>query len=221
MHKTKIILAFAIITTIIGVLGYQNHKLTKVLEKQINSLQVPRFIISDEPEKIKNTLTTAHPYLKVWGPDVLYYWSGVIYDQSEKRRIDWRIIAAKIFCESGFTPGAMSNQDAIGISQVLESTAKPISKKLGMTYTTGVTLRNDLSCMIIGIDYLDTNIKREKSIKNGLKSYYAGPGWRKNVNKKDEINDYARNVINEARFLRGVYERLYPGQESFLLGFGD
>jgi hypothetical protein len=221
MHKTKIILEVAIVAIIIGVLGVYNYKLGQALEKQINSLQVPRFIISDEPEKIKMTLLTAHPYLKVWGPDVLYYWSGVIYDQSEKRRLDWRIIAAKIFCESGFTPDAMSNQNALGISQILESTAKPISKRLGMTYTPGITLHNDLSCMIIGIEYLDENIKKEKSIRKGLMCYYAGPEWRKNISKKDEINDYASNVIGEAYNLRKVYERLYPGNESFFLGFRD
>lgn len=221
MHKTKIFLEIAIVAIIIGVLGFHNYKLSHALKQQIRSLQAPRFIVSEEPERIKETLLSAHPYLKVWGPDVIYYWSGVIYDQSQKRRIDWRVVAAKIFCESGFTPDAMSETNAMGISQVLESTGKPISKRLGMTYTPGVTLKNDLSCMIIGIQYLDENIKREKSLRNGLKSYYGGPQWRKNKKDKEVIDDYAENVINEAHFLRRVYERLYPGQESFLLGQGD
>ena len=191
-----------------------------IFNKKFNQLQVPKFIVSEEPNKIKETLLSAHPYLKVWGPDVLYYWSGIIYDQAEKRHIDWKIIAAKIFCESGFVPDALSDMGAVGMSQVLESTAKPISKRLGMTYTPDVTLKNDVSCMLIGIQYLDENIKRERSISNGLKSYYAGAGWRQNK-KKGPINDYADNVITEAKFLGRVYKRLYPSEESFLLGQGN
>lgn len=216
MHKTKIILEIAIVAIIIGVLGFQNFRLSHALKRQIESLQVTKYIVSDEPERIKTTLLKCYPYLKVWGPDVIYYWSGIIYDQCDKRRIDWRVVCAKIHCESGFNPKAISEMGAKGIAQTLDSTAAVTGRKLGITFIPNVTQMNDVAGMIIGIQYLDQNIKREKSIENGLKSYYAGSGWRKNPNQ-GPINDYAKNVIREANLLKNMYERLYPGQESFIL----
>ena len=216
MHKTKIILEVAVIAIIIGVLGFQNYRLSKTLRLQIESLQVPKYIASDEPERIKKTLLKTYPYLSIWGPDVLYYWSGIIYDQCEQRHIDWRVICAKIHCESEFNPKAVSEMNAKGIAQTLDSTAAVTGRKLGITFIPNATQMNDVAGMLIGIQYLDQNIKREKSIENGLKSYYAGSGWRKNK-KQGPINEYARNVITEARRINSTYNRLYPGQENYFL----
>ena len=216
MHKTKIILEIAVIAIIIGVLGIQNYRLTRALKRQIESLQVTKYIVSDEPERIKQTLLRTYPYIKMWGPDVLYYWSGIIYDQCDKRHIDWRVVCAKIHCESGFNPKAISDMDAKGMSQLLDSTAVATGKKLGITYVPGVTLWNDVSCMILGMEYLDQGIKKEKSIENGLKCYYAGKGWRKNKNQRS-INEYAKNLLDEARRISENYKKLYPEQESYFL----
>jgi hypothetical protein len=216
MHKTKIILEVAIIAIIIGVLGFQNFRLSHALKRQIGSLQVTKYIVSDEPERIQQTLLKTYPYLKVWGPDVVYYWSGIIYDQCDKRKIDWRVVCAKIHCESGFNPKAISDMGAKGIAQTLDSTAAVTGRKLGITFIPNVTQMNDVAGMIIGIQYLDQNIKREKSLENGLKSYYAGGGWRKNP-KQGPINEYATNVLTEARRLDATYKRMYPQSEGYFL----
>ena len=186
------------------------------LRDGVDRLQVNKITTSPEPERIKTTLWNVFPHIRIWGPDVVYYWSCIIYDQCERRGLDWRVIAADINCESGFNPKAISEADAKGMAQTLDSTSVALCRKLGITFIVGVTTSNDVSSMLIGIQYLDDGIKREKDITNGLKSYYGGPGWRRNPNQR-AIDDYANTVIGDANRLGEYYDRTYSPKKHFLL----
>ncbi|HLD91431.1 MAG TPA: transglycosylase SLT domain-containing protein [Patescibacteria group bacterium] len=209
-------LTILIILAIILCINFMTNLGLLQIRGQIIELQIPKYVVSKEPERISTTLIKTYPYLKIWGPDVIFYWSGIIYDQCEKRRIDWRVVCAKIHCESGFNPKAISEMEAKGIAQVLDSTASAICRRTAMTFIPDVTLMNDVAGMLIGINYLDQGIKKEQSIEKGLKYYYAGPGWRKNI-KQGPINDYAKTVLSEVNRIGKVYEELYPVEKSFFL----
>lgn len=202
-----LVIAFFIIVTKI--------ELSK-LKDGIDNLQVSKITTSPEPERIKNTLWNVFPHIRIWGPKVVYYWSCIIYDQCEERGLDWRVVCGDINAESDFNPKAISEMNAKGMLQILDSTSVALCRKLGISFIAGVTPCNDISSMLIGIQYLDDGIKREKDITNGLKSYYAGPGWRRNPNQR-AIDDYANTVIGDANRLGEFYDRTYSPKKRFLL----
>lgn len=181
-----------------------------------NINKIDTITISKEPQRIANTLYKCYPAIRIWGNDVIYYWSLIIHDQAQKRELEWSIICAKIHCESGFNPKAISNMNAKGISQMLDSTAVMVGRKIGMTYVPGITLWNDVSAMLLGIEYLDQGIKKEKSIKNGLRCYYAGSGWRKNKNQ-EAIDEYVQTLMTEKKKLDEVYHTIVKMEQDTLI----
>ena len=207
MQKSTKIMVIALIVSIIGSGYFIGHSIFSI-KKEIRELQAPRFVVSKEPPKIAATLIKTFPYLNMWGPDVIFYWSCVIYDQAQKKNMDWALICAKIHCESGFNPLAESNMHAKGMAQTLDSTGAFLSRKMGIIYVPSLTPYNDIASMLMGIEYLHMGLVQEHNNEsNGLKCYYAGGGWRKNANQK-AIEEYSKNVLTEANRLRDNYSRI-------------
>ena len=101
---------------------------------------------------------------------------------AEEHGFDWRVIAAQAYQESGFDPDAVSRSGAIGLMQLLPSTAKDM----------GVTdLRDPEQNLLAGVRYMDwlrrnyfgdPELPPEIATDLALAAYNAGPGrvkrWR-------------------------------------------
>lgn len=217
MHKTSFIVGIAFTLFSVGTIFFIERESNKI-ETQIAGIEQPRFVVSKEPTRIANTLLSTYPYLKMWGPDVLYYWSCIIYDQCQRYGMPWELVVAKINCESGFNPKAISEMNAKGIAQMLDSTGAMTARELGITFVPGVTLYNDVSAMIMGIRYLYKGYKSENYDEdNTFKCYYGGLNWRKKRPGEDnakfqarqnKINIYAENVTEEVKRIRRHYRRI-------------
>jgi hypothetical protein len=130
-----------------------------------------------------------------------HYYSIIYDDFSKKYGIPWEIYPATIRIESNFGVASKSNKGAKGIAQVMDSTAAPIAKKLGIDYDDN-TLWNDILCQIIGFTYLSEAIKKT-NIEDGLRTYFGGPGFDKG---RKDIGQYRTTVEREYKVLQYVYK---------------
>lgn len=128
-------------------------------------------------------------------------------------RIDRALVLAFVRQESGFNPGAKSPAGAVGLMQLLPSTASFISRAAGK----GPTVRNALyrpeTNLMLGQRYLE-HLLEDESINGNLlmmvASYNWGPGnvsrWMKKVDVKDDPLLFLESI--PAPETRGFVERV-------------
>lgn len=137
---------------------------------------------------------------------------------AKEYNIDELLIYSIIKAESNFNEKANSNVNAIGLMQIMESTANEISIKIDMKEINKEQLYNPEINIKFGCYYLSTLIKKYDNIGLALAAYNAGMGrvdeWiEKNIIKIDgsnlenipfkETNMYVRKVLNNYK----IYKR--------------
>jgi len=116
---------------------------------------------------------------------------------AKARGLDPRLLAGLVQVESNFRPGAVSSAGAIGLTQLMPSTAAEL----------GVNPRDPMQNLLGGAKYLRRMIDMFGGVEAGLRAYNQGPG-------------------NQQRFPGGVTgeARSYPGKvlaAAKRLGFGN
>jgi soluble lytic murein transglycosylase len=125
-------------------------------------------------------------------------------------------VMAIIQTESGFAPWARSSRGAVGLMQLLPSTANDIAPEIGMKPVTAEELRNPDINVRLGVYYLS---KLERMFPDDrtalLSAYNAGPGitqqWRKGKPVLDlediaypETRQFVLRVERSYRFLKTI-----------------
>ncbi len=148
-------------------------------------------------------------------------YSEYVYSYSSKHGLDSLLIFAIIKAESNFKPNSISNSNAKGLMQLMESTASEIASKLEIEYKENESIYDPETNIMIGTAYF----KELLDIYNGnqllaMTAYNAGIGnvdkWINNgIIKKDgsdienipfkETNNYVRKIIRDYR----IYQELY------------
>lgn len=95
-----------------------------------------------------------------------------IESASEQFGIDRAIIYSVINVESGFSKNAKSSRGAIGLMQVMPSTADEVAKKCNLGE---YDLFDESDNITIGTCYLATLLSRFEDLKVALCAYNAGP----------------------------------------------
>jgi len=114
-------------------------------------------------------------------------YSNIINEAAIKYGLDPAILAGLIKTESGFDPNARSTAGAVGLTQLMPSTAKEL----------GVTNRNDPYQSIMGgAKYLSQQIKKFNSVELGIRAYFWGPG---NVSAGKGNSTYQNTVLSNAK----------------------
>lgn len=146
-------------------------------------------------------------------------YSEYVEKYSEEYNVDSLLIYAIIKAESNFKPDVTSKSNAIGLMQLMNTTAEDTAKKLGMEYNQEL-LKNPETNIQIGTKYFSTLNEKYKNIPVALTAYNAGSGnvdkWiGENIIAKDgtdaenipyrETNNYVRKILRDY----AIYEKIY------------
>ncbi len=147
----------------------------------------------------------------------------VISIYGEKYEVEENLIFAVIKAESNFDKNAVSNRNAIGLMQIMESTAKEVANKYGIDVQKEDMkghLADVYTNIEIGTCYLSSLIQKYGNKEVALAAYNAGTGtvdsWiEKGIIAKDgsnienipykETNNYVRKILRDYK----IYEDLY------------
>lgn len=141
---------------------------------------------------------------------------------SQEYRVDENLVYAVIKAESNFNPNAKSNKNAIGLMQIVESTAKEICKKVNIQLIDD-ELEDELIKPEININlgtkYLSILIEKYQNIEVAITAYNAGIGtvdnWiEKGIIKADgsdienipykETNNYVRKILRDYKIYNNL-----------------
>lgn len=148
-------------------------------------------------------------------------YSEYVYKYAKEYEVDPILIFAIIKAESNFNPNVVSQSNAIGLMQLIESTAEEIARKQEIKFVEGETLFNPEQNIMLGTKYFSNLMKEYKNNHLlALTAYNAGIGnvkrWiEQGIIKEDgsdienipykETNNYVRKIIRDYK----LYEKLY------------
>lgn len=136
---------------------------------------------------------------------------NVLRRESRKNAIDPAWVAAQTRAESAFMPRARSPANAMGLMQLLPSTAAMTAKRLGLPYSGAASLYDPRTNLTLGIAHLRHELDQHGGIAyQAIAAYNAGPApvmrwnrdrpgfdpdfWIETVTYK-ETRDYVARVI--------------------------
>jgi len=124
--------------------------------------------------------------------------AGSIHEASVRYNLPPEMILAVIRIESAFDINALSNKGAVGLMQLLPSTAQEIAHDLRMEWSGEQLLRNPQANIEMGAYYLTKMIAQFNDLSVALAAYNSGPGRIAELNqmKADLPMDYAEKVLS-------------------------
>ena len=140
---------------------------------------------------------------------------------AKEYEIEKELIYAMIKAESNFKAEAISNKQAYGLMQILESTAQDVAEELEEEITKQELLEPETN-ICLGVKYISNLIKKYENIELAVASYNAGIGnvdsWiEKGTIKKDgtdienipfkETNNYVRKVLRDYELYKKIYNK--------------
>ena len=147
-------------------------------------------------------------------------YSEYVYIYSEELNIDPMLTFAIIKTESNFDKNARSKSGAIGLMQLMESTAKEQAEKLDIEYSKDILYKPEIN-LRLGLNYFNTLLDYyDQNYILAFTAYNAGLGnvqeWiKKGIIRKDgtdienipfkETSMYVRKVIRSYE----IYKKLY------------
>jgi soluble lytic murein transglycosylase len=106
-----------------------------------------------------------------------FRYAPIVREQAHRRGLDPYLVAAVIRVESGFRPHVRSRRGAVGLMQLMPSTAQWVSKQSGIRGRLDEPAVN----IAVGCWYLRYLIKRFHKLRLALAAYNSGPqsvdGW--------------------------------------------
>ena len=146
-------------------------------------------------------------------------YSEYVEKYAKEFEVDKELIYAMIKAESNFREEAVSNKEALGLMQILESTAYEVADELELEITKEEILNPETN-IALGTKYISNLIKKYGNIELAVASYNAGIGnvdsWidkgtiQKNGSDIENIpfketNNYVRKVLRDYE----IYKKLY------------
>jgi soluble lytic murein transglycosylase-like protein len=98
-----------------------------------------------------------------------------IVSASSRYGLDTRLVLAVIRTESNFFPHAVSDRGAMGLMQLLPSTAASLARELNLSYDGSGNLYDPVKNVQLGIYYLNKLAKRYQNWNDALLAYNMGP----------------------------------------------
>lgn len=144
-------------------------------------------------------------------PDMADMCATIYQSDARKYGIEWFWFGATTRIESNFNTVALSPSDAKGLSQLLESTAAGLCKKLGLKYVKNITVWEAPTNLRLGDAYIAEGVKEGKQKKVSDPMEYAvkrflGGSLFKTYPDQAIIQTYYQNVLSEYETLRYIYK---------------
>lgn len=152
-------------------------------------------------------------------------YSEYVYKYSKENEIDPMLIFAIIKAESNFNRNIKSSSGAIGLMQLMESTAVERANKIGEEVSVKEALYNPEKNIKIGTSYYAYLVKRyNENTLLALAAYNAGIGnvdeWiKEGIIKEDgsnienipykETNNYVRKIMRDYKIYKNLYEEKF------------
>jgi peptidoglycan lytic transglycosylase len=135
--------------------------------------------------------------------------------------LDPALVAAIVYEESGFREDAVSDRGAVGLMQLLPSTAEEIAGRTGGDHFVAADLRDPRINIRYGSNYLRSLLDAfDGSTVEALAAYHAGErnvrGWMAAADGDLAVADIpfpdTRAYVAEVLRLQGVYRRAYDAE---------
>lgn len=94
---------------------------------------------------------------------------------AREAQLDPMLIEAMVFAESSRRSGVVSHKGAVGLMQLMPSTAREVGARLGMRNLDAAMLRDPELNLRLGIQYFAWLVERHESLELALAAYNAGP----------------------------------------------
>lgn len=121
-----------------------------------------------------------------------------VSDASIRYDVAPETILAVIRIESNFDVNATSDAGAVGLMQILPSTAEEVARELRITWTgDDQQLRDPATNIRLGTHYLTKLLNRFDDLSQALAAYNEGP--ERVADRAPGTTDYARRVLEVAR----------------------
>ncbi len=149
-------------------------------------------------------------------------YSEYVYKYAEEYDVDPILVFAIIKAESNFNPNVVSKSNAIGLMQLMDTTAEEIALSLGIDFVQKTSLYNPELNIQLGTKYFSNLMKEYKNnYILALTAYNAGIGnvtrWiEQGIIKEDgsdienipytETNNYVRKIIRDYKIYQDLYE---------------
>lgn len=166
-------------------------------------------------------------YARLWYP--LQY-EETIRSESRRNALDPALVAAVIYQESGFIPDSRSSRGAVGLMQLLPSTAQFVAASPDRPSPAPTRLEEPEVNIAYGTRYLRYLIERHGSIGLALAAYNGGEAnvarWLSDANVRgaafvvpddipfEETRDFVRGVLRDRAIYRRAYGDELGGQAS-------
>jgi soluble lytic murein transglycosylase len=125
--------------------------------------------------------------------------SEMVYKESKRYKIDYRLVLALMKIESNFRCEAVSRKGARGLLQVNPSLARHISEDAGIKWRGAKTLHEPETNIRIGVHFFSRLIGDFQNTNMALHAYHVGPTRLREILTKNEIprNHYLNLVLDE------------------------
>jgi len=149
-----------------------------------------------------------------------------IEDSAIRHQINPYLVAAVIDAESGFDPGVASPAGAVGLMQVLPSTAEDLERRglVSSDVTAGKELSDPSANIEYGTAYLRYLVNRYHEVETVLAAYNAGlrhtDAWSetggdiREAIEFPETKEYVLRVVRTREKYEQLYPNAFPGWES-------
>ncbi len=149
-------------------------------------------------------------------------YSEYVTKYSKEYEVDENLIYAVIKAESNFNPTAKSSKNAIGLMQLLESTAKDIARRGNIEIQDSEMeekLQEVETNIKLGTKYISMLLEKYENIEIAVTAYNAGIGtvdnWiEKGIIKSDgsdvenipykETNNYVRKILRDYKIYKKI-----------------
>lgn len=150
-------------------------------------------------------------------------YSEYVYKYAQEYEVDPIMVFSIIKAESNFNPNVVSSSNAIGLMQLMDTTAEEIAKKLEINFEKGMSLYNPELNIMLGTKYFSNLMKEyNNNYLLALTAYNAGIGnvkkWiEQGIIKEDgsdienipfkETNNYVRKIVRDYKIYTELYEK--------------
>ena len=125
--------------------------------------------------------------------------SEIVYKESTRYNLDYRLVLALMKIESNFRDDAVSEKGARGLLQVKPSVAKFIAEDMGIKWRGDETLDEPKENIRIGVHFFSKLIEDFQSTTMALHAYHVGPTRLREILSEEKIPQkrYLNLVLDE------------------------